>query len=265
MKKTKIYVAIPTMGEVVDVMMYAFRQYERDYGDRIEFVYPEHCVQRRWHDFARNAIVEDFLKTDADMLWFLDSDIIPPPNVLDLVTDHGQHWDMAGAPYPVFMTVPNRIGPQVVMCVYNRDENGGMHTVDVPTEGRGFVDGMATGCIFIKREVFAKLQKPYFEFKFDPETRKMTEGEDLGFCRKTSELGLKFFTDFSMACGHVKKVNLLDVNNYAIQFANQSVKTYDNQVRDQVVALAKKVKEQAMQLAELKKPKSGLILPDRLK
>jgi len=93
MKKTKVYVAIPSVGTVSDLMPYAFRQYEREYGDRIEFVYPKHCVQRKFHDFARNAMVDDFLETDCDILWFLDSDVVPPPHVLDLITKYGEHWE----------------------------------------------------------------------------------------------------------------------------------------------------------------------------
>lgn len=264
MNKIKLYIAVPSTGEVADVHPYMFRQYEKEYGDKIEFIYPKHCVQRRFHDFARNAIVEDFLASEADILWFLDSDVIPPPNVLDVVAKHHDKWELAGAPYPVFMTVPGRVGPQAVMCVYNKDEKG-LHTTDVPTEGLGYVDGLATGCIFIKRSVFAQLEKPYFEFKFEHETRRMTEGEDLGFCRKTSNLGHKFFIDYSMACGHLKKVNLLDVNNYAIQYANDSVRSYDAIVREQIKSLAIKVKQQAQEIAALKAPKSSLILPDRLK
>lgn len=250
--KTKIFVAIPSLGSVSDLHPYCFRQYERDYGDQIEFVWPKDCVHRKLHDFARNCLVEEFLKSDADMMWFLDSDVAPPPHVLDLVTKYSENWDLAGAPYPVFMTPPGYNGPQIVMCVY--DQGGkGLHVRDVPKSGTKFVDGMATGCIFIKREVFAKLKKPYFEFKFDPETRIMTEGEDLGFCRKVNALGYKFFTDFTMVCAHYKQVNLLDVNNYAIQYAHSSVQMYDAQIRDQIDALVAKV--------TTPKQKSSLILP----
>jgi hypothetical protein len=148
--KTKVYVGIPTIGTVSDMHAYAFRQLEKDYGDKIEFVYPKHCVQRKMHDFARNAIVEDFLATDCEILWFLDSDVVPPPHVLDLITKHGEHWELAGAPYPVFMTPPGYQSPQVVMCVYTADETG-LHASKVPYEGTKFVDGLATGCIFTLR------------------------------------------------------------------------------------------------------------------
>lgn len=261
MKKTKIYVAIPSVGSVSDIQPYSFREWEKTYGDQIEFVYPKYCVQRKFHDFARNAMVEDFLATDCDIMWFLDSDVVPPPNVLDLVTKYGDHWELAGAPYPVFMTPEGYNGPQIVMCVYTADETG-LHASQVPYSGTQFVDGLATGCIFIKREVFSQLQKPYFEFKFDPTTRQLTEGEDLGFCAKVNKVGYKFFTDFSMVCAHYKHVNLLDVNNYAIEYANTSVLSYDKKIKEQVQVALKASYQRGVDQGALKgRTNGGIIIP----
>lgn len=250
-RKTKVYMGIPSRGTRSDLQMYVLRDLEKLYGDKIEFVYPERCTYRMFHDFARNEVVKDFLKTDCDILWFLDSDVCPPLHVLDLVTKHGEHWELAGAPYPVFMTPDGQTCPQVVMCVYMEGPKG-LHASAVPQKGAQFVDGLATGCIFIKREVFSKLQEPYFEFKYDEKSRKITEGEDLGFCRKVAEHGYKFFTDFSMVCKHFKEVDLLDVNNYAIDYANKAVLAYDAQIRPRIEELANKLRGRS---------KSGLILP----
>ena len=268
MDKVKLFVAIPTTSTVADSQVYSLRAIEKKYGDRIEFVYPEKCVRRIFHDFARNALVDQFLATDCDIMWFLDSDICPPDNVLDLITEHGEKWKLAGAPYPVFMTPTGDKDCAVLMCVYKKGPHG-LHITSVPNDGVEFVDGLATGCMFIKREAIEGMPKPYFEFKFDPETRLMTEGEDLGFCRKMSEKGLQFFIDYSMVCKHYKNVCLLEVNNYAINFANQKIKQFDAMVKSQVEALAQRytalqrelVSTQA-KLAEATKPKSRLILPE---
>lgn len=257
MSKIKLFVAVPSMGSVVDAQIYALRDLEKKYADQIEFTYPPVLIQRKFHDYARNRMAAEFLNSGCDILWFLDSDVVPPAHVLDLVVKHSQYWDLAGAPYPVFMTPSGYEGPQVVMCVYTND-GGGLHASKVPYEGTAFVDGLATGCLFIKRDVFAQLSQPYFEFKYDAESRCISEGEDLGFCKKVNDLGYKFFTDFSMVCKHYKTVDLLDVNNYAINYANQAVLAYDANIRPKIDVLMNKVKEGA-------KPKSNLILPDRLK
>jgi hypothetical protein len=254
----KIFMGIPSTGTRSDPQCFALREIEKKYAGKVELVYPERCTHRIFHDFARNEIVKEFLASDCDVLWFLDSDVVPPPHVLDLVTEHGEHWDLAGAPYPVFMTPEKSRGPQVVFCVYTQGEEGGLHAAQVPQSGTAFVDGLATGCMFIKRAVFSKLQEPYFEFKYDEKSRKVVEGEDLGFCRKVNAKGYQFFTDFGMACKHYKNVDLLEINNYAIEFANGAVASYDAQIRPSVVALAKRVEQLQAQSG---RTKSGLVLP----
>jgi len=249
----KIYLGIPSTHSRVDGQNYVLRDIEKKYAGRVELVYPAHCVHRIFHDYARNEIVEEFLKSDCDVLWFLDSDIIPPANILDLILDEEKPWKVAGSAYPVFMTPEGYEDPQVVFCIYNKGASGGLHAARLPKSGTSYVDGLATGCMFIRKEVFQDLQKPYFEFKYDRESRAMVEGEDLGFCRKVNALGMQFLTDYALVCKHYKTIDLLDANNYAIQYANQAVISYDAQIRPQVAALVERLKGT--------RPKSGLILP----
>lgn len=247
--KTKVYLGIPSTGERVDSQIYFLEEVKRRYGDRIELVYPQQCVHRSFHDFARNAFVEDFLASDCDILWFLDSDVVPPKHILDLITMHGDKWEAAGAPYPVWMVPPGGTETTVIFTAYKgiveNDHTKGIGIAEVPRGGTDFVDALATGCLFLKRSVFEKLEKPYFQFKYDPETMQLREGEDLGFCLKVSKLGIRFFTDYSMVCKHYKKVCLLDVNNYAISMANKRVLEYDAEIRPQV----EKAVQAAMEMA----------------
>lgn len=263
-RKTKIYMGLPSTGWRNDVQHYALRAIEKEFADCIELVYPDKFIQRIFHDFARNGIVEQFLETDCDILWFLDADVVPPVEVLNLVKEHKDKWMVAGAPYPVFMQPEGEDFLQVVMCVY--DHNGqGLHAANVPTKGTGFVAGLATGCMFIKREVFAELKKPYFEFKYDPETRRPIEGEDLGFCFKMHDLGYEFFTDYAMVCRHMKEIDLYDVNNYAMTYAQKSVDKFDRMIKPQVEELANKYKAAVVEIRRLQqlvaKPKSSIFIP----
>ncbi len=249
---------IPGTGDRVDAQNYYLRRMEKQYGDRIEFVYPEIYVGRIFHDCARNAYVEQFLASDCDILWFLDSDIVPAERTLDLITEYGDKWDLAGAPYPVWMSQAGFDGPQVSFTVYkDRDNDGKLYPAPIPESGLDFVGGIATGCIFIRRKVLEKLSKPYFEFKYNPETREMTEGEDLGFCRKVNALGFKFFIDYSMLCHHFKKVSLLDVSNCIESQKQIIVDECDKAIR-QVVA---KKELQRLNKPRIEPVKSRLILP----
>lgn len=250
---------IPSTGDRLDAQNYMLRRVAKKYEDRIELVYPDIFVSRIFHDFARNKYVEQFLASDCDILWFLDSDVLPPDRVLDLVTEHGDKWDLAGAPYPVWMTVDGYEDKQVLFCVYKALEGSTkLHAAKIPFDGStDFVEGIATGCIFIKRKVLEEMTKPYFEFKYNEEDRSMTEGEDLGFCLKANKLGYKFFTDYSMLCHHFKKVSLLDVSTYTQFQVQQAIDASDTALRQ---ILAKKKLER---MAKQQLPQSRLILPNR--
>lgn len=233
------------MGERWDFQTYALRELEKRYEDEVQLVYPENCCHRFMHDFARNEIVEEFLESDCDILWFLDSDVAPAPHVLDLVTLHGDKWLAAGAPYPLWLNTPGSQEMGVCFTAYNGSaltsdgKTMGLVMTQVPKSGTGFVDGLATGCLFLKRELFSKLEKPYFAFKRKAENCEVIEGEDLGFAMKLQALGVKYFCDHGMVCSHYKKVNLLDVNNYAVSFANAKILEFDRSIREQVEGAVK--------------------------
>jgi len=261
MSRIKVYVGIPTTGNLYDSNTHAMRALEKKYKDTVELVYPDKLVRRIFHDYARNSIVDEFMASDCDILWFLDSDIAPPEDILDLVVEHSGQWKLAGAPYPVFMTPPGEKNPQVLFTVYN-NHGGRFAPSKIPYKGQDYVDGLATGCMFIKREVIEKLEKPYFEFKYKEDSRVMTEGEDIGFCKKVAKLNYKFFIDYSMVCKHYKHVCLLEMNNYAIEYANKSVLAYDASIRPQIQALAAQVQSKMDSTA---RKKSNIILPDDLR
>lgn len=253
---------IPATGKRSDSQGYILRELEKRYGDEIEFVYPADCVQRIFHDFARNAIVEEFRASNCDVLWFLDSDVTPPKHILDLVTLYWDKWKVAGAAYPVFMTPQGEAGPQLVFTAYQGSDGVGLRPTRIPHEGQELVDGLATGCMFIKKEIFEVLERPYFEHKYNPESRQLTEGEDLGFCMKLNKLGIRFFTDYSMVCRHYKEIDLLEMNNYAMDYCNKGIRAYDQTIRGQIVQLEEHYRKKLAATHETQS--SRLILPSGL-
>lgn len=257
--------AIPSVGTRDDLQCYALRRIEKEYAGKVELVYPQQKTQRIFHDFARNGCVEEFLASDCDIMWFLDADVTPPPHILDLITEAQQPWEAAGAPYPVFMSGKVGDEPKIVLTSYAWHD-GKLRCSEVPTHGISFVDGLATGCLFLRKSVFDKLKKPYFEFIYDKDSREMIEGEDLGFCKKLGELGIRFYTDFSMVCRHRKNVDLLEINNYAMTYAKSAVDAYDRAIRPQIVALANEVTRLKSKTNSGIRPiKNELVLPSYLK
>lgn len=281
-KKTRIYCSWMSTGQREDLHLYMLDEWRKRYAEHVELVLPDMALHQMFHDAARNSHVEEFLNSDCDMMWFLDSDVVPPPHVLDLVAFHKDKWQVAGAPYPLWITTPGKTDMAILFTAYNgvddKSETGaprGIYMSEVPEEGTAFVDGLATGCLFIKREVFSKLKRPWFEFKFDPTTKRIQEGEDLGFCLKMHDLGIKFFTDYSMVCKHYKRIDLLDLNNYAMRMRNHAIESYCAEVKPQIEAAYKAAYEagrkkgrQEASIAEAPvgppRTKSGLILPEGL-
>lgn len=265
----KVFLGIPSLGKRSDAQIYRLRELEKRYAGIIEFVWPKEYVGRLFHDHARNAMVEEFLSTDCDILWFLDSDIVPPPDCIELITLNQDNWLAAGLPYAVFITPEKELGKQVVYCIYNGCNGKSMGTANLPASGVEFVDGLATGCMFLKREVFSKLEKPYFKFVYDNESRDILCGEDLDFCIRLNALGIRFLTDYSKVCSHFKEVNLLEVNNYAMHYAKKTVETYSNNIKNDLkAALAEaynRGKADAIANSRPVSKSSGLILPDSFK
>lgn len=235
-RKCKMFLGIPSMGDRADYQCHMLRILEERYSEYIDFVYPDDCIYRIFHDHARNGVVDEFLQSDCDVLWFLDSDVVPSKHVLDLIVCHWDKWKASGCAYPIWVKQPGNLQQQIMFTAYkgigtSEHGNQGIRMASVPFEGQDWVDGLATGCLFLKRECFEGLEKPYFEFKYDPTSRNVIEGEDLGFCLKMHAKGIKFFVDYSMVCKHYKRVDLLDVNFYAIDWSNQKIAQYDQWVK----------------------------------
>lgn len=280
-KKVKVYLGWTSTGQREDLHLYLLRDWKERYGEMIELVLPDMCIHRIFHDRARCDVVDEFLASDCDVLWFLDSDVLPPIHVLDLIAHNYDKWQVAGAPYPIANIAPGCTDMGINFTVYkgvDRDKGNeslrGIYMSDLPAEGQEFVDGLATGCLFIKREVFAKLERPWFEFKFDKETRRITEGEDLGFALRCHDLGIKFFVDYGMVCGHNKRVNLLEMSNFAMRIRNEEIRKYVEMVKPEIEAAyqaayqagIRKGREEAAQSApSIPKTKAGLILPPQLR
>lgn len=284
MKKIKVYMGVLSTGLRADIHTYLFRDLQERYGDRVEMVFPDDCAHYFPHDFARCQYVDRFLETDCDVLWFLDSDVCPPKFIFDLLVNNYDTWQVAGAPYPLWMAPPGGQENTILFTTYDgtvEDEDGkktGICMTECPASGQKFVDAIATGCMFVKREVFSELARPYFEFKFHPKTRKILEGEDLGFCLKLNKVGIRCLIDYSMVCKHYKNVCLLDMQNYATSRANAAVLKYDSDVRGQVEAAMKaamdKAYKQGLEDAKkdykgkrsfITKSESGLILPSNFR
>lgn len=137
---------------------------------------------------SRNTLVEKALSNGASHVFFLDSDVVVPPNCLNILIGHHKH--IVGATYV------KRYPPHEIL--------GNALPGGVPL---GNLHPMATlpfGCVLIKCEVFERLPRPWFKY-LQGDTPFNTQSEDTYFCNRAREAGHTIYLDrmLSQSVGHV--------------------------------------------------------------
>jgi hypothetical protein len=158
---------------------------------------------------ARNELVDAALKEDCEYLFFLDDDVIVPPNVFTQLYSHKK--DIVSALY----TTKGKPSYPLIF----KKRCGGVHNTwkmgDLVK-----VWGCGMGATLINMRVFreGKITKPYFktrklEAEQDPETKRWSIGggtEDLYFLEKAGGAGYETYVDTSIQCMHFdRKSNLM--------------------------------------------------------
>lgn len=182
-----------------------------------QFIGPEAPYCTWGPDRARNRIVESFLTRDAEWLWMVDADTVPPFDKKFVA--HFLHQE----------TGPVTTG---VVCGYNASRGGSilpggwmeimglfrsLYVWDYDSEGKiqGWIplrddqpaskaEACGTACIKIHRSVFEKITKPYFHVIEDKYS------EDLFFCSQLKAKDIPLAVDEGMKCDHWKEVELGD-------------------------------------------------------
>lgn len=150
-------------------------------------------------DHARSQACQRALETGHEYLFFLDDDVIPPPDaILRLMNQNkdiisGLYYRRQNPVYPVMMR-----------------EVAGQGATWITDAKMGDVieaDLIGSGCMLIKRKVLEIMQPPWFVWKCDPfrfpDIPQFERcSEDYDFCRKARALGFKLFVDTSVQCTH---------------------------------------------------------------
>ena len=128
---------------------------------------------------ARNNAVEEARVFGADYLLFLDSDMEFPPTALLRLLLHNR--DIVGATYV------RRVSPAKII-----GRAAPLQPVSAP-KGLIAMERIPTGCLLIRMNVFAALEKPYFRFGIN-EQRDIV-GEDFQFCDAARSAGFDIWCD----------------------------------------------------------------------
>ena len=137
---------------------------------------------------ARNNLIE---RSTGDYILFMDSDnIITPKDLKKLVSDDkdivtGVYFHR-GFPY-----LP-------VIYEYNTNGNAFINANNIE-KGLKRIDGCGLGACLIKKTVFKKIRRPFFEFN----SFGNGSTEDFDFFAKCGKAGIEIWADWDVPIGHI--------------------------------------------------------------
>lgn len=192
--KPQVMLGLPTMGNVHTHLMLVILSWigQAASGKYNLTLYPTVAVQPV--DNARNEIVRTFLQGNSTHLLFIDSDTVPPVDTIDRL---------------LAMDVPiaTAITPIIDYSEERKEFYRKWNVVDMndqhvePNMGIVQAKGAGSSCILIRREVFEKLDAPWYRFFYQGEN---IMSEDIYFTAKANSAGFKTYADTSLICQHAK-------------------------------------------------------------
>lgn len=243
----QIYIAVPTTGGKIHVSMLGFLNtiMACNHSDKAPWKFNMSITSdKRPVEYARNVLCGLFLRSDCEKMYFIDSDMIPPENALnlldvdaDIVIGQAFKFDHAAKDGSRMEAIK--------LCAFHYNEGAHVFEPVVPDEGEQIVpvSGGGTACMVIKRRV---LEDP--RMHLDPEYQgndgsvrnlagetdreewapaifrtktkpngEILRGEDLDFCRRAQLLGYSVVCHLGVRFGHAKNIDL----NEAVNLVNR--------------------------------------------
>lgn len=177
---------------------------------------------------ARNSLVEMFLKTDADWLWMIDTDMVFPPDALNTLLK-----DADPITNPITGGLCFTYGPQQTATTMYRFDNGLVAKAETyPQNAVIQVDATGTAFILIHRKVLENMAQhiqgpaPWFDFTQD---NNRIFGEDITFCVRARQLGYPVTVNTAAKIGHLKTQTIDETAYQTWRENHHFVLTGDNQ------------------------------------
>ena len=189
----KVFIAVPSMDTIPALFAQSLALLQRDCEVQIGW----EVGSLVYH--ARNNLARQALKTDADYVLWLDSDMVFAPDTLIRMLKVCMDNDID------FLTaVCFRRKPPYTPCLFDRlekVEKGASYTalMSVP-EGLFKVGGCGFAGVLMASDVLLSVQSKFNGRMFDPMDG---FGEDVSFCWRARQCGYEIWCDSSIEFGHV--------------------------------------------------------------
>lgn len=163
---------------------------------------------------ASNTLVRQFLESDCTHLFWSEMDMMMPFYTIPALLSHDVPISSG-----VYFLRQGGGQPCLYMATEDKSVNSGVYglvSVSVfPEDSRFKVHCPGFGCVLFKREVFEKIEPPWFDLKegWDNENSiKTGYGQDVFFYSKVKDAGIDVWVDSSIHCVQVdiKHVSILD-------------------------------------------------------
>jgi len=223
-ERVKVFIGIPTTGEIrVELANWLLEIVKNP-----NYIFSVYITGNSTIVHNRNRIVRNFLKSDAEWLMNIDSDVSPPLDILDIL----KNGKKIIAPIN-FVWKSWGLAPLISMKAKDRG-----YIVTDPDKANSpdrlvEVDGTGTTCLFVHREVIEKMKSPWFLFGYD-EKGAINLGEDYYFCQRAKELGYGIWIDKKYQTNHFKSTSLKSVNEYLIKEVRLSEKRLKDKFKEEL-------------------------------
>ncbi len=147
----------------------------------------------------RNALVDIAKDKKADLLMFIDNDMVFQPSAIQRLIDAdkdviGANYNARGVPGKPIVSTVKLIDPE------NDPNKDQTYFTQFPDQ-LSKVWAVATGFMIIKMSVFEKLQRPYFVAWEDESGNHHTE--DVEFCKRCHEVGVDVWLSPTISIKHI--------------------------------------------------------------
>lgn len=150
-------------------------------------------------DVNRNTFAKALLQSKATHLVMLDLDHAHPPDIVERLA----RWVLQDRTRQVVGGLNFRRGEPYDPCAFIMGEDGELHAPADWPQGLIEVDAIGHGALLVSREVFERLEPPYWAYSYAHVDREIYPSEDMYFSWLCKEAGIKLWCDTMTTSPHL--------------------------------------------------------------